>query len=167
MAEKMFKLKENQRVWDSFFDDGMEEWDLENKERLDNIIWTDEEKEMYSQKTYGDISAEKITPYWYESKKRRSCLQQYKPVILEFEEFANKSFDEITADDIKKFSIITNKKNKLNHLNTFLLNRVKSGTINNKNVEFLISLLPDIYKELGKIIAENGKECCDERIHCS
>lgn len=154
MAEKMFKLKCNQEVWDSFFDNGMKEWDSENKERLEATIWTKEEKEKYSKKTYGDISAKSITPYRYESKKRRMCLQQYKPIILEFEEFVNKSFDEITAEDIDKFSNVTSKKNKLNHLNAFLLSGVKAGSINSTDKEFLISLLPEIYREIGRKIAD-------------
>lgn len=154
MAEKMFKIENNQKVWKFFFESAMEEWDSENKERLEAIIWTDEEKELYSQKTHGDISPQNITPYRYESKKRRMCLQQYKPVVLEFEEFVNKSFDEITADDIDKFSSITSKKNKLNHLNAFLLSGVKSGIIKNTDKYFLISLLPEIYREIGRKIAE-------------
>ena len=154
MAEKMFKLEINQKVWDSFFDNGMKEWDDENKERLEATIWTDEEKESYSKKTYGDISPQNITPYRYESKKRRMCLQQYKPIILEFEEFVNKSFNEITAEDIEIFSGITSKKNKLNHLNAFLLNGIKTGIIKNNNKEFLISLLPEIYREIGRKIAD-------------
>lgn len=154
MAERMFKVENNQKVWNSFFDNGMEEWDRENKEKLEAIIWTEEEKEIYSKKTHGDISAQNITPYRYESKKRRMCLQQYKPIILEFEEFVNKSFDEITADDIEKFSGVTSKKNKLNHLNAFLLSGIKSGMINNTNKDFLISLLPDLYREIGRKIAE-------------
>lgn len=154
MAEKMFKVENNQKVWDSFFDNGMKEWDADNKERLEATIWTDEEKEIYSKKTYGDISPQNITPYRYESKKRRMCLQQYKPIILELEEFVNKSFDEITAEDIEKFSSITSKKNKLNHLNAFLLNGIKTGTIKNNDKEFLINLLPEIYREIGRKIAE-------------
>ena len=82
------------------------------------------------------------------------CLQQYKPIVLEFEEFVNKSFDEITADDIDKFSSVTSKKNKLNHLNAFLLSGIKSGIIKNTNKDFLISLLPEIYREIGRKIAE-------------
>ena len=82
------------------------------------------------------------------------CLQQYKPIVLEFEEFVNKSFDEITADDIDKFSGVTSKKNKLNHLNAFLLSGIKSGIIKNTNKDFLISLLPEIYREIGRKIAE-------------
>lgn len=154
MAEKMFKIENNQKAWNSFFESAMKEWDVENKEKLESIIWTDEEKEIYSNKTHGDISAQNITPYKYESKKRRMCLQQYKPVVLEFEEFVNKSFDEITADDIDKFSNITSKKNKLNHLNSFLLSGVKNGLIKNTDKDFLISLLPEIYKEIGRKIAE-------------
>lgn len=155
MAEKMFKIENNQKVWNFFFESAMKEWDAENKERLEATIWTDEEKEIYSQKTYGDISAKNITPYKYESKKRRMCLQQYKPIILEFEEFVNKSFDEIIADDIERFSCVTSKKNKLNHLNAFLLNGIKAGTIKNNDKEFLISLLPEIYREIGRKIAES------------
>ena len=154
MAEKMFKIENNQKVWNFFFESAMEEWDTENKEKLEAIIWTDKEKELYSQKTHGDISPQNITPYRYESKKRRMCLQQYKPIVLEFEEFVNKSFDEITADDIDKFSGVTSKKNKLNHLNAFLLSGIKSGIIKNTNKDFLISLLPEIYREIGRKIAE-------------
>jgi len=154
MAEKMFKIEDNQKVWNFFFENAMDEWESENKKRLEAIIWTDKEKELYSQKTHGDISPQNITPYKYESKKRRMCLQQYKPVVLEFEEFVNKSFDEITADDIDKFSNITSKKNKLNHLNAFLLSGVKSGMIKNTDKDFLISLLPEIYREIGRKIAE-------------
>lgn len=154
MAEKMFKIENNQKAWNFFFESAMKEWDAENKERLEATIWTDEEKEIYSNKTHGDISAQSITPYKYESKKRRMCLQQYKPVVLEFEEFVDKSFDEITAEDIDNFSNVTSKKNKLNHLNAFLLSGVKNGTINNTDKDFLISLLPEIYREIGRKIAD-------------
>lgn len=154
MAEKMFKIDNNQKVWNFFFESAMKEWDAENKEKLDAIIWTDEEKEIYSNKIHGDISAQNITPYKYESKKRRICLQQYKPVVLEFEEFIKKSFDEITAEDINNFSNVTSKKNKLHHLNAFLLSGVKTGSINNTDKEFLISLLPEIYREIGRKIAK-------------
>ena len=60
----------------------------------------------------------------------------------------------ITADDIDKFSGVTSKKNKLNHLNAFLLSGIKSGIIKNTNKDFLISLLPEIYREIGRKIAE-------------
>lgn len=154
MAEKMFKIENNQEVWDFFFESAMEEWDAENKERLESIIWTDKEKEIYSGKTHGDISIKNITPYKYESRKRRMCLQQYKPVVLEFEEFIKKSFDEITAEDIERFTGFTSKKNKLKHLNAFLINGIKAGLINNTDKEFLISLLPEFYRDIGRKIAE-------------
>lgn len=52
----MFKIEDNQKAWNFFFENAMDEWESENKERLEAIIWTDKEKELYSQKTHGDIS---------------------------------------------------------------------------------------------------------------
>ena len=60
MAEKMFKIEDNQKAWDSFFESAMGEWESENKERLEAIIWTDKEKELYSQKTHGGYISKKI-----------------------------------------------------------------------------------------------------------
>lgn len=157
MAEKMFTLDENQKMWNEYFNRLFDEWKKENEEKLSMIQYTDEEKEFYSKKTFGDISSKTITPYKYESKRKRMSIQQYKPIVLQFERFVGKSFNEITAKDIEEFSKITEKKNKLNHLNAFFLYCVSNGIIKNKDKEFLISLLPEIYRELGNIIAYGDK----------
>lgn len=119
MAEKMFKIKENQKIWDEYFNRLLDEWKLENEERLLTLEYTEEEKEFYSKKTFGVISPKNITPYKYELKRRRISIQQYKPIILEFEGFIGKSFNEITSKDIENFKKYTKKQNKLNHLNAF------------------------------------------------
>lgn len=51
MAEKMFKIKENQKIWDKYFNRLLDEWKLENEERLLTLEYTEEEKEFYSKKT--------------------------------------------------------------------------------------------------------------------
>ena len=153
MAEKMFKIKENQKIWDEYFNRLLDEWKLENEQRLLTLEYTEEEKEFYSKKTFGVISPKNITPYKYELKRRRISIQQYKPIILEFEGFIGKSFNEITSKDIENFKKYTKKQNKLNHLNAFLIDGIKIGTIKNKDKDFLISLLPEFYKEIGRLIA--------------
>lgn len=150
----MFILKENQMMWDLYFDNLIKQWNKENKEKLESIEWTDEQKQFYSNKIYGNISPQKLTPYRYEHKRKRMSVQQYKPIIVEFENYVKKSFDDVSALDIQNFSKITKKKNKLTHLNAFFLNGIKMGIIRNRNKDLLISLLPDIYKEIGQMIAD-------------
>lgn len=154
MSEIMFKFKENQEMWDFFYDNSIDVWNKENKDRLENTVWSDEEKYYYSYKTKNGICVKNITPYKYEFNKKRMSIQQHKPIILEFERFVNKSFNEITAEDIKDFSNITNKKTKLSHLNAFFICCVKSRVLKNSNKSFLISLLPEIYQGVAEVIAE-------------
>lgn len=149
----MFVLKENQLIWDIYFHNIIKQWKKENQNKLKEIEWTDQEKEYYSNKIHGNIIPKNITPYKYEYKRKRMSVQQYKPIIVEFENYMKKSFDEVTTDDIEKFSRITDKKNKLSHLNAFLLNGIKTGIIRNRNKELLISLLPDMYQEIGEMIS--------------
>lgn len=127
MAEKKFMLEENQFVWESYYSNIMETFMEENNAEIGN--------EAYS--------------------KKKISLLQYKPVAIAFEAYVGKSFDYITAEDIKAFAEYTDKKSKLAHLNAFLLASVTNGYIVNDDTDFLISLLPKEYKKLGKMIAEN------------
>lgn len=149
----MFALKENQLIWDIYFNNILKQWKKENQDKLKEIEWTEEEKKLYSKKIHGDIIPQNITPYKYEHKRKRMSIQQYKPIIVEFENYVKKSFDEIAIDDIERFSRITKKKEKLSHLNAFLLNGIKMGIIRNRDKNLLIGLLPDMYQEIGEMIS--------------
>ena len=87
--------------------------------------------------------------------KKKVSLAQYKCGVIAFEQYIGKSFDNITAKDMEEFAEHTDKKNKLAHVNAFLLASVSNGYINNIDTEFLISLLPKEYKKIGRMIAEN------------
>lgn len=130
MAEKKFTREENQRVWDSYYNNIME-------------VWTEENKELTNEAFLEKFNKKKIS------------LLQYKPVAIAFEQYIGKSFDDITETDIEIFAENTDKKSKLAHLNSFLLTSVTNGYIKNKDSKFLISLLPKEYKVLGKMLAES------------
>lgn len=153
MAEKKFLLNENQRIWDSYYNGIMEDWTTENK-NLENKVFTEEEKVLYSKKTFGNVSPKNITPFNYELYKKKTSVAQYKPVVISFEQHINKPFDEITANDIESFATSTEKKNKLNHLNAFLLSSVTNGYIKSSDLDLLITLLPEAYRKVGRMIAE-------------
>lgn len=122
MAVKNFLLKENQAVWNAYYDNAI------------NGFSEEENPEEFA--------------------KKKVSLAQYKCGVLAFEQYVKKSFDEITATDIESFAEHTDKKNKLAHVNAFLLISVSNGYINNTDTEFLISLLPKEYKNIGRMIAE-------------
>lgn len=85
--------------------------------------------------------------------KKKVSLAQYKCGVIAFEQYIQKPFAETTAMDIKTYSEATDKKNKLAHLNAFLIASVSNGYINNTDTEFLISLLPKEYRQIGRMIA--------------
>lgn len=152
-SERLFDYVDNQLMWDTFFNSSMEEWDRENRAKLESTIWTDEQKIREIKKLHAyKILFYNATPYKISFIKKKQSLQQYKPIILQFEEYVGKSFNEVNAKDVEKFSAFTEKKNKLNHLNGFLLYCVSNGVLKNRDKEFLISLLPKTYRELGRII---------------
>ena len=152
-SERLFDFEDNQLMWDTFFNSSMEEWDRENRVKLESTMWTDEQKIREIKKLHAyKILFYNATPYKISFIKKKQSLQQYKPIILQFEEYVGKSFNEVNAKDIEKFSAFTEKKNKLNHLNSFLLYCVSNGVLKNRDKEFLISLLPKTYKKLGRII---------------
>ena len=153
--ERRFKIEDNQKMWDAYFNGSLEVWDKENRATLEATKWTDEQKIKEAAKMMAyKLSLEKATPYNIAFIRKKQSLQQYKPVVLQFEEYIGKSFNEITTKDIEEFGEVTDKQNKLNHLNAFLLYCVSNGVLKNKDKEFLISLLPETYRELGKIIGE-------------
>lgn len=128
MARKDFMFNENQNAWDSYYNNILDAWMEENQELDDNTF-----TEKYN--------------------KKKISVLQYKPVALAFEQYIQKSFDRVTADDIESFAEHTDKKSKLSHLNAFLLACVSNGYIVNSDTEFLISLLPKEYKIIGRMIA--------------
>lgn len=130
MAEKKFAREENQRVWDSYYNNIM-------------AVWTEENKELTNEAFLEKFNKKKIS------------LLQYKPVAIAFEQYIGKSFNDITEADIEMFVENTDKKSKMAHLNAFLLTSVSNGYIKNKDSKFLISLLPKEYKVLGKMLAES------------
>ena len=153
-AERLFDFEDNQLMWDTYFNNSMKEWDKENRESLEATVWTDEQKMKEAKKlTAYKLSLDKATPYNIAYIKKKQSLQQYKPIVLQFEEYVGKSFNEITAKDVKEFRVVTDKPHRVNHLNAFFIYCVSNGVMKNSNKEFLISLLPDIYREVGKAIA--------------
>lgn len=153
-AERLFDFEDNQLMWDTYFNNSMKEWDKENRESLETTVWTDEQKMKEAKKlTAYKLSLDKATPYNIAYIKKKQSLQQYKPIVLQFEEYVGKSFNEITAKDVEEFRVVTDKPHRVNHLNAFFIYCVSNGVMKNSNKEFLISLLPDIYREVGKVIA--------------
>lgn len=164
--EKFFAIDENQDIWNAYFSNIMSQWDAENKERLEKQSYTDEEKAEKIKKIfrYSEKEKDDLTPYKFEYRKKKTSVQQYKPVVLEFEKNVNKSFNEITADDVEEFIEKTAKKNKINHLKGFLQECVSTGLIDNKDSDFLIMLLPEDYKYIGKLLAGCEKKKNDFKI---
>lgn len=156
-GEKYFKIEENQRIWNAYLNNIMEAWDAENKERLEKQTFTDEEKAKNIKKLsgYSEKGKDDLTPYKFEFRKKKMSVQQYKPIVLEFEKFVNKSFNEIYAKDIEEFVKVTSKTNRINHFNAFLRDCVNTGLIKNRDKNFLLALLPEIYRNIGKMLVEN------------
>jgi len=154
-GEKFFTIEENQASWDTYLNNIMYEWDLENRERLENEIYTEKEKEEKIKRLsgYSYKGKDNLTPYKYEFRRKKQSVQQYKPILLEFEQYVGKPFNEITAKDIEEFSKVTTKANKLNHFNAFFRDCISTGIINNRDKDFLISLLPEVYKNIGRMLS--------------
>lgn len=88
--------------------------------------------------------------------KKKVSLAQYGCSVRAFENAVKKPFRSITAEDMEAFAEQTGKKGKFAHVNGFLLACLTNGYIKNTNTDFLICLLPDAYKVLGRMIAENA-----------
>ncbi len=153
--EKNFIIEENQKIWDTYYTQNLGLWELENKIELEKQIYTKEEvKEQHKKFPAYNMPDEKITPYNCGYIRKKQSLQQYKPIVLQFEKFIKKSFNNITANDIEEFRKIAKRKNKVTHFNAFMIYCVENEIIKNKDKEFLISLLPESYRKLGIMIAE-------------
>ena len=156
-SERLFDFEDNQLMWDTYFNGSLEEWDKENRAELESTVWTDEQKMKEAKKlTAYQLYLDKATPYNIAYIKKKQSLQQYKPIVLQFEEYIGKSFNQVTAKDVEEFRKVTDKPHRINHLNAFFIYCVRVGVMKNTDVEFLINLLPDIYREVGWAIAELG-----------
>ncbi len=157
-GERVFIIQENQEIWDAYINNIMDTWEAENRERLEKQVYTAEEKAEKIKKLsgYSEKGKESLTPYKYEYRKKKMSVQQYKPIILEFEEVIGKSFNDITSEDIKRFLDSTNKAKKINHFYAFFRECVNRCFIQNKDIDFLLDLLPDEYRNIGKKIVENN-----------
>lgn len=165
-GEKFFKFEDNQIIWETYFNNMINAWDVENKERLEAQVFTEEQKAENIKKLYGysEKGKDELTPYKLEYKKKKMSVQQYKPILLEFEKFCGKSFNEISKEDIDEFIKNTKKKNRINHFLGFLRSCVADGIIVNRDTEFLIRLLPEQSQKVVRIILEEksyGKENCN------
>ncbi|MBQ4523423.1 MAG: hypothetical protein IJA10_10820 [Lachnospiraceae bacterium] len=156
-SERLFKFDDNQTMWDAYFNSSLEAWNKENRVDLEAMVWIDEQKMKEAKKlTAYSLSLDKATPYNIAFIKKKQSLQQYKPIVLQFEEYVGKSFNEVTAKDVEEFRQVTDKPHRVNHLNAFFVYCVRVGVMKNTDVEFLINLLPDIYREVGWAIADLG-----------
>lgn len=152
MPERKFLIKENQEIWDTYYIQNLQVWDSENRDQLKATQWTEEEKIAKGKKLMAyHMPLGKITPYNYEYIRKKQSIQQYKPVILRFEDYIKKSFNTVFAEDVEKFRMV---EKKINHFNAFMVYCVNNGIIQNNNKDFLISLLPEIYRDIGRMIAE-------------
>lgn len=159
-GEKFFTIKENQLIWDTYLNNIMDTWDAENKEKLEQQSFSDEEKAKYIKKLsgYSEKGKDSLTPYKFEFRKKKMSVQQYKPIVLEFENVIGKSFNEISAKDVEEFLMTTKKINRINHFNAFLRDCVTTGLITVKDKDFLILLLPEVYRSIGKMLIESEEE---------
>ena len=153
-GEKFFSIEENQRVWDKYFDNIIKEWVELNREELQKQTYSDKEKAEKIKKLsgYSEKGKDDLTPYMFEYRRKRTSIQQYKPIVLEFEKYINKSFNDISASDLEEFIVNTNKKNKVNHLKGFLQECISAGLIKVQDDDFLILLLPKEYRHIGKLL---------------
>ena len=156
-GERFFLIEENQEIWEKYLNSIMDEWDAENKEQLEKQVYTEEEKEKNIKRLsgYSEKGKNNLTPYKFEYRRKKMSVQQYKPIVLDFEKIVGKSFHKVSSQDVEKFKNTTSKKNKLNHLNAFLLYCVTNRIIENENKDFLILLLPELYRNVGKLLAGN------------
>lgn len=155
-GEKFFSIEENQAIWETYLNNIMDEWNEENRERLEQQTYTDKEKEENIKKLsgYSHKGKDSLTPYKYEFRRKKMSVLQYKPILLEFEEFVGKSFNDVTTQDMEKFIKVTTKTNKINHFNAFFRDCVSSEIIKNRDKNFLIGLLPEVYRSIGKMLAK-------------
>lgn len=86
--------------------------------------------------------------------KKKTSLAQYACSLRAFENTVGKPFDCITVEDMEAFAEQTGKKGKFAHVSGFLLTCLTNGWVKSLDKEFLIYLLPDAYKALGRMIAE-------------
>ena len=152
MAEKRFLIPFNQRVWDTYFNSLLDEWEEENSQRVNEMYSPEEEQEHL--RKLSAYNKKSITPYGFEFIRKKQSIQQYKPIVMSFERFVNKPFNEISSSDVDNFKEYTTQKCKLAHLNAFFLECISRKIFTTSNVDFMISLLPDIYQNLGRRISE-------------
>lgn len=152
MPEKKFILAENQQIWDTYYNALLDEWNAENFTKLSNQTYS-LKKEQECLKKLSSYNKKSITPYDFEFIRKKQSIQQYKPIVMSFERFVRKPFSEISFMDVDNFKKITTRKCRLAHLNAFFLECVSRQIITTSNVDFMISLLPDIYQNLGRRIA--------------
>lgn len=166
-GEKFFTIRENQEIWNTYLNNIMDAWDAENRETLEQRTFTDEEKSKYIKKLsgYSEKGKDSLTPYKFEFRKKKMSVLQYKPIVLEFEENVGKSFNEISARDVEDFLKTTKKTNRINHFNAFLRDCVNSGLITIRDKDFLLLLLPEVYRGIGNMLVES--EQTKDRPHVS
>lgn len=152
MRERNFFIKENQEIWNLYYDQRMQEWEQENRKNLESKEWTEEEKMVLGKRFLDYMYLEKITPYNCAYIKKKQSIQQYKPAILKFEKSCKKSFNNVEASDIEQFRNSGIKHGKINHFNAFMIYCVRNGIIQNENKNFLLSLLPNEYKRIGELL---------------
>lgn len=80
-------------------------------------------------------------------------IAQYKPGILALEQLTEKSFAEVTAEDLIQLDIIRQGKNML-HVRGFLITVISEGWMNPYNKELVVYLIPQEYRNLAKILFE-------------
>lgn len=156
MPEKKFILAENQQIWDVYYNTLLDEWNAENSTKLNNQTYS-LKKEQECLKKLSGYNKKSITPYDFEFIRKKQSIQQYKPIVMSFERFVNKPFNKLTSDDLELFKKATTQKCRLAHLNAFLLECISRKIIVVLDVEFLINLLPSIYQDVGRRIAEVSK----------
>ena len=155
MPEKKFILAENQQIWDTYYNTLLNEWNAENFTKLSNQTYS-LKKEQECLKKLSGYNKKSITPYDFEFIRKKQSIQQYKPIVMSFERFVNKPFNKLTSDDLDSFKKSTSQKCRLAHLHAFFLECVSRKIIIASNVGFIICLLPDIYQNIGRIIAETS-----------
>lgn len=152
MSEKKFLIEDNNKIWNIYYNQRLQAWEKENRQKLEAQEWTEEEKLIYGQRFLDYMYLEKITPYNCAYIKKKQSIQQYKPTILKFEKSCKKSFNCVTANDIELFRNSGIKMDKRNHFNGFMIYCVSNEIIKNDNKEFLLCLLPDAYKKIGELL---------------
>lgn len=155
MPEKKFILSANQHIWDDYYTILLVEWATENSARLYNTTYS-LKKEQQCLKRLPSYNKKTITPYEFEFIIKKQTIQQYKPIVMSFERFVNKSFNDVSSSDLENFKKTTSQKCRLTHLNAFLLKCVSRKIIITSDVDFMVSLLPVVYRKLGKIISETS-----------